>query len=72
MILWDNKIKQIGLKLRVSTIEAMEFLDKNKFPNRTDYISRCIEHDLIKRGLLASKAFTEDSLKPDKDMDEEE
>jgi len=49
---WDAKRIRIPMKFRASTLEAIESLDKNMFPNRTDFIERLIENYLIKKGFL--------------------
>ncbi len=49
---WNKKKLRIQMKFRASTLEAIEYLDKNMFPNRTDFIERLVENYLIKKGFL--------------------
>ncbi len=51
-VIWDAKRVRIPMKFRESTLEAIEYLDKNMFPNRTDFIERIVENYLIKKGFL--------------------
>jgi len=52
MITWTERRKQIGIKFRESTLEAIDLLDKNKFNSRTDFLERVAEDYLIKQGKL--------------------
>ena len=58
---WNDKRRQIGIKFRESTLEAMGKLDRNKFHTRTDFVSRIVENYLQKKGLLVKSP----SKKPD-------
>ena len=39
--------------MRKSALKAIDSLDKNKFPNRTDFVERLVENYLIKKNCLA-------------------
>lgn len=66
---WNDKRRQIGIKFRESTLEAMGLLDRNKFHTRTDFVSRIVENYLQKKGYLAKNPGTKPSKNPDKNLD---